>query len=345
MGSSNISVSFVICRICRSGKQSIAYDNSTANEPLISPCFCRGTIGLCHRSCLERWLASSNRSACEICHFTYQTVRRYRTFCEFMGNTDSYLQRRNLITDIACFVFFTPIVICCIILCLSLAAQTKGFGLRNNFAGQINEEEWSTTQIQIDIRLILLTHLLLLIYYSTLLVGLLILSVSLSMIYFIWLIIVIIFHIKTYLDWRVLNKEVLVVDQESTCNSWKTINRVRRRRERPRMYAMRLLLCFDLHSILRNLCRKNVSVPSASNANSDNSNSAISVVSSNALNMNYDDFVHHLHPEDGEIPVIGLCQHTMASTPVPNDKAFAPPQIFEYPSVNSHFARFNNTVA
>uniref|UniRef100_A0AAF5PYC5 RING-CH-type domain-containing protein n=1 Tax=Wuchereria bancrofti TaxID=6293 RepID=A0AAF5PYC5_WUCBA len=314
MGSSNISVSFVICRICRSGKQSIAYDNSTANEPLISPCFCRGTIGLCHRSCLERWLASSNRSACEICHFTYQTVRRYRTFCEFMGNTDSYLQRRNLITDIACFVFFTPIVICCIILCLSLAAQTKGFGLRNNFAG----------------------------FQAT---SLLILSVSLSMIYFIWLIIVIIFHIKTYLDWRVLNKEVLVVDQESTCNSWKTINRVRRRRERPRMYAMRLLLCFDLHSILRNLCRKNVSVPSASNANSDNSNSAISVVSSNALNMNYDDFVHHLHPEDGEIPVIGLCQHTMASTPVPNDKAFAPPQIFEYPSVNSHFARFNNTVA
>nr|CRZ23043.1 Bm2264 [Brugia malayi] len=200
-------------------------------------------------------------------------------------------------------------------------------------------------QTQIDIRLTLLTHSLLLIYYSTLLVGLLILSVSLSVVYFIWLITIIIFHIKTYLDWRLLNEEVLVVDQESTCNSWKTIDRVRRQRAKPRMYAMRLLLCFDLHSILRDLCRKNLGVSSASNANSDNSNSAISVVSSNALNMNYDDFVHHLHPKDGEIPVIDSCQHTMASTPVANEKAFASPQIFEYPSVNSHFTSFNNAVA
>ncbi|VDO20703.1 unnamed protein product [Brugia timori] len=315
MESFNISQSSAICRICRSGEQSIAHDDkSAAHEPLISPCFCRGTIGLCHRSCLERWLASSNRSVCEICHFTYQTARRYRTFCEFMGSTDSYLQRRNLIIDIICFVFFTSIVICCIILCLSLATQTKGFGLRNNSKGKM------VKQTQIDIRLTLLTHSLLLIYYSTLLVGLLILSVSLSV-------------------------EVLVVDQESTCNSWKTIDRVRRQRAKPRMYAMRLLLCFDLHSILRDLCRKNLGVSSASNANSDNSNSAISVVSSNALNMNYDDFVHHLHPKDGEIPVIDSCQHTMASTPVANEKAFASPQIFEYPSVNSHFTSFNNAVA
>ncbi|KAK6104319.1 RING-variant domain family protein [Brugia pahangi] len=315
MGSFNISQSSAICRICRSGEQSIAYDDkSAAHEPLISPCFCRGTIGLCHQSCLERWLASSNRSVCEICHFTYQTVRRYRTFCEFMGSTDSYLQRRNLIIDIICFVFFTSIVICCIILCLSLAAQTKDFGLWNNSKG-----------------------------FQT--ISLLILSVSLSVVYFIWLITIIIFHIKTYLDWRLLNEEVLVVDQESTCNSWKTINRVRRQRAKSRTHAMRLLLCFNLHSILRDLCRKNLSVSSASNANSDNSNSAISVVSSNALNMNYDDFVHHLHPKDGEISVIDSCQHVMASTPVANEKAFASPQIFEYPSVNSHFTNFNNSVA
>lgn len=60
--------------------------------------------------------------------------------------------------------------------------------------------------------------------------------------------------------------------------------------------------------------------------------------------MNYDDFVHHLQPEDGAISVVGSCQQTVVSTPVPNDEAFGPLQIFEYPSVNSHLTRSNIAV-
>ncbi|KAL3994490.1 hypothetical protein ACH3XW_21940 [Acanthocheilonema viteae] len=176
--------------------------------------------------------------------------------------------------------------------------------------------------------------------------SLLILSVLLSIAYSVWLIVIIVFHIKTYCDWRIVNEEVLMVDQESTCNSWKTVNKVRRQgwegeasNLRGQFRQMRLL-CFDLRSFLHGLCRKNFGLSSAHNANSDNfvaRERRTSIISSNALNMNYDDFVRHLQPEVGAISAIGSCQHTMSSTPVPNEEGF----VFEYPSVNSHLSRSN----
>uniref|UniRef100_A0A0R3RH26 RING-CH-type domain-containing protein n=1 Tax=Elaeophora elaphi TaxID=1147741 RepID=A0A0R3RH26_9BILA len=309
MRSHSASISSAICRICRSGEPSIAHDKSTDHEPLISLCLCRGTIGLYHRSCLERWLALSDRSVCEICHFTYQTSRRYRTFCEFLGSRDSHLERRNLITDITCFVFFTPIVIGCIILCLASEAQIRDLRLWNNVA-------------------------------ACQAISLLILSVLLSVAYFIWLIVTTVFHIKTYCDWRALNEEVLVVDQESACNLREAVCGIRRQRwEQLRAYAMRLL-CFDVRSFLHDIFSKNLDASSApvNNVNPGYSTVAahqrqISTVSSY---MNYNDFVHHLQTEIGANPVIGSCQQTLSSTPVVNEEVAS--QIFQYPSIDSHLS-------
>ncbi|OZC11182.1 zinc finger, C3HC4 type [Onchocerca flexuosa] len=306
MKSDNVSTSTAICRICHNEEQSIGYNKSTVREPLISLCFCRivinklscrGTIGLYHRSCLERWLASSNRSVCEICHFTYQILRRYRTFCEFIGSSDSNLERCYLITDITCLVILTTIVIGCITFSLLLSsAQTDGFRLWNNTAG-----------------------------FQA--ISLLILSALLLMAYCIWLTVTIIFHIQTYRHWRILNQKVLVIDQKPACSSWKTINRIRRlQRERFRISAMHLL-CFDWHSFLRDLFKKHAS---ADNKDSGNSVRQISAISNNVLNMNYDDFVRHLQPEKGTIHVIGSYQHMMASTPLPNEEASSSLQMFDY---------------
>ncbi|VDK87783.1 unnamed protein product [Litomosoides sigmodontis] len=102
------------------------------------------------------------------------------------------------------------------------------------------------------------------------------------------------------------------------------------------------LLCFDLLTFLPDLCRKNPGASSAPNANSDNCIGAAherqtSIISSNALNTNYDDFVRYLQPEIGSIPVIDSCLYAMSSTPVPNGKGLIPLQIFEYPPpVSSH---------
>lgn len=56
-----------ICRICHEGGSS---------EGLLSPCYCTGTLGTVHRSCLEKWLSSSNTSYCELCHTEFSVERR-----------------------------------------------------------------------------------------------------------------------------------------------------------------------------------------------------------------------------------------------------------------------------
>lgn len=54
------------CRICH---------DTDPEEPLITPCRCKGTISMVHRTCLERWLAASDSNDCELCGQIYFTIR------------------------------------------------------------------------------------------------------------------------------------------------------------------------------------------------------------------------------------------------------------------------------
>ena len=59
-----------MCRICHntSGKQD-------GQEPLHRVCWCKGTMGEVHKSCLERWLSAVHTDRCPICHYQFQTSR------------------------------------------------------------------------------------------------------------------------------------------------------------------------------------------------------------------------------------------------------------------------------
>ncbi|XP_023053180.1 E3 ubiquitin-protein ligase MARCH2 isoform X4 [Piliocolobus tephrosceles] len=61
------------CRICHEGAN---------GECLLSPCGCTGTLGAVHKSCLERWLSSSNTSYCELCHTEFAVEKRPRPLTE-----------------------------------------------------------------------------------------------------------------------------------------------------------------------------------------------------------------------------------------------------------------------
>lgn len=65
-----ISIVSIVCRIC--------FDDNK-EEPIITPCLCKGSVAFVHTSCLEKWLAESNTSSCELCHHVYETekVPRY----------------------------------------------------------------------------------------------------------------------------------------------------------------------------------------------------------------------------------------------------------------------------
>ncbi|KAF5301200.1 hypothetical protein FQR65_LT08935 [Abscondita terminalis] len=60
------SIISIVCRICYDGDK---------DEAIITPCRCKGTVAFVHRTCLEKWLAESNSTSCELCHYVYRTER------------------------------------------------------------------------------------------------------------------------------------------------------------------------------------------------------------------------------------------------------------------------------
>jgi hypothetical protein len=64
--------SAILCRIC--------YTADTSKEPLLQPCDCSGTMGVMHKTCLEKWLAQCNKNNCEICSFEFDIQRLARPF-------------------------------------------------------------------------------------------------------------------------------------------------------------------------------------------------------------------------------------------------------------------------
>lgn len=63
-------ISLGICRICHCNPETLPELGS-----LLSLCNCRGTVALVHMTCLERWLAESDSSSCELCRFQYNVER------------------------------------------------------------------------------------------------------------------------------------------------------------------------------------------------------------------------------------------------------------------------------
>ncbi|KHN72578.1 E3 ubiquitin-protein ligase MARCH2 [Toxocara canis] len=111
--SPTVSIYPAVCRICHSSEASIPYNGNVPGEPLISPCNCKGTMGLYHRSCLERWLTTSRTTCCEICKFSFQIKYINHLFINYQ-RAKCPLKRSKKIG--------------CIMLCyVGVYQQTKGF--------------------------------------------------------------------------------------------------------------------------------------------------------------------------------------------------------------------------
>ncbi|NWR76469.1 MARH2 ligase, partial [Centropus unirufus] len=104
-----------ICRICHEGGN---------GEGLLSPCDCTGTLGTVHKSCLEKWLSSSNTSYCELCHTEFVVERRPRPLTEVPLSS--------------CFTFLSippeknDRVAPCGSCCLLLLSEPRGVGLEGS---------------------------------------------------------------------------------------------------------------------------------------------------------------------------------------------------------------------
>ena len=62
-----------MCRICHNTGGA-----RNGRESLHRVCWCKGTMGQVHMSCLETWLSVIYGNKCPVCHYEYRTRRVYK---------------------------------------------------------------------------------------------------------------------------------------------------------------------------------------------------------------------------------------------------------------------------
>ncbi|XP_043358395.1 E3 ubiquitin-protein ligase MARCHF2 isoform X1 [Dermochelys coriacea] len=159
-----------ICRICHEGGN---------GEGLLSPCDCTGTLGTVHKSCLEKWLSSSNTSYCELCHTEFVVERRPRPLTEWLKDPGPRNEKRTLFCDMVCFLFITPLAAISGWLCLRGAQDHLQFNSRLEA------------------------------------IGLIALTIALFTIYVLWTLVSFRYHCQLYSEWRRTNQKVRLMIPDS----------------------------------------------------------------------------------------------------------------------------------
>ncbi|XP_029921070.1 E3 ubiquitin-protein ligase MARCH3 [Myripristis murdjan] len=161
-----------MCRICH---------DSGAQEELLSPCECAGTLATIHRSCLEHWLSASGTSFCELCHYQFNVQRKSRPLLEWMQNPGLRQEKRTLFGDMVCFLLITPLATISGWLCLRGAVDHLHFSSRLEA------------------------------------VGLIALTVALFTIYLFWTLVSLRYHCRLYNEWRQTNQRVVLLLPKLHC--------------------------------------------------------------------------------------------------------------------------------
>ncbi|GFR31170.1 e3 ubiquitin-protein ligase MARCHF3 [Trichonephila clavata] len=155
-----------ICRICHEGD---------GKEDLVSPCRCTGTVGLVHKSCMERWLSTraNSNDKCEICNYTFVTARYPKSLLEWIrSDENSGSQRRGLMGDLTCFLLLTPLAVVSSFLCVEGAKRQVVWG----------------NSLEAGCLMALATFLI--------------------TVYFVWNMLTVRYHMKIFLRWRLKNQNV-----------------------------------------------------------------------------------------------------------------------------------------
>ncbi|XP_005190087.1 uncharacterized protein LOC101896367 isoform X1 [Musca domestica] len=92
-----------ICRIC--------HCESDPQNPLLTPCYCSGSLKYVHQACLQQWLTASETNSCELCKFPFIMHTKIKPFNEWRSLDISGIERRRL----CCSVLFHLAAALCVI--------------------------------------------------------------------------------------------------------------------------------------------------------------------------------------------------------------------------------------
>lgn len=183
----NSSLGPAVCRVCLCSESSIPYLGNAPGEPLISPCHCKGTMGLYHRSCLEHWLSTSRTYCCEICKFRFEIGRRKRGFISYLRAHSWFVSgeyARSMGSDCACLLILTPLTLGGSILCIQSIKERLVFVNENGDLEKAHE-----------------------------ILGLGLMAFFLMILFCFWVLFTVLFYLHDFRLWQKKNMILYVIDQ------------------------------------------------------------------------------------------------------------------------------------
>lgn len=92
-----------ICRIC--------HCEGDLDMPLISPCYCSGSLRYVHQACLQQWIKSSDTRCCELCKFEFIMHTKIKPFRKWEKLEMSPVEQRKVL----CSITFHVVAITCVV--------------------------------------------------------------------------------------------------------------------------------------------------------------------------------------------------------------------------------------
>lgn len=112
-----------ICRIC--------HCESDTYNPLLTPCYCSGSLKYVHQSCLQQWLTASETNYCELCKFPFIMHTKIKPFNEWRSLEMSGVERRRL----CCAVLFHCAAALCVIWSLCVLIERAAEEVKRGLIG------------------------------------------------------------------------------------------------------------------------------------------------------------------------------------------------------------------
>ncbi|OQR69090.1 E3 ubiquitin-protein ligase MARCH8-like [Tropilaelaps mercedesae] len=117
-----------MCRIC--------HCEADPQLPLISPCFCSGSLKFVHQACLQQWIKSSDTKCCELCKFEFIMNTKLKPFTKWERLDMSALEQRKVL----CSVTFHLVAITCVLWSLYVLIERTSEEMRE---GQLDWPFWT----------------------------------------------------------------------------------------------------------------------------------------------------------------------------------------------------------
>ncbi|CAF4514981.1 unnamed protein product, partial [Rotaria sp. Silwood2] len=106
-----------ICRLC--------HCQGTNDEPLISPCYCLGTMQYLHQSCLQRLIKNTDVKSCELCKCEFIMHAETKPCKQWQKLNMNCVKTCKVVCSVACSLIAGTCVLWCLYVLIEKTEEIK----------------------------------------------------------------------------------------------------------------------------------------------------------------------------------------------------------------------------